>query len=335
MSIDNTIRKHLEAAEADGRTLTDAEASLIENVTAATFERHEPTPIVEPTRTADVGDGMTPNRDQLERLVTAIETREPVTITAAAVSYDTHLTSGQRMVDAARVAQFLSDLGAVRVGSARKIDVPTIASGDAAAWTTGSKSEIVTELSSVASGVYAAFTEVTSLGVMDIPSLEGLLSTLLGRRVIAAENTGLAEQLATQATAGAGGTSGAEAIADAMVAAAAGGTNANALLLSSACATSALSEIKSGDSADSKLWSSRMFGLPYLIVPGMTSADAIAVDARALTVSASPVMVLVDPYSASKTNGVIVRVETSAAVVVNDANATGASSITAAGRSTK
>ena len=78
-----------------------------------------------------------------------------------------------------------------------------------------------------------------------------------------------------------------------------------------------------------------MFGLPYLIVPGMTSADAIAVDARALTVSASPVMVLVDPYSASKTNGVIVRVETSAAVVVNDANATGASSITAGTRSTK
>lgn len=59
------------------------------------------------------------------------------------------------------------------------------------------------------------------------------------------------------------------------------------------------------------------------MVSGIDADTAVAVDPRALAVAASPMMTLVDPYSGSVQNSVVIRQETSVAVVTSDVDAIG------------
>lgn len=321
---------HLRAAEEQGRTLTAEEASLIDalvttpqppQVEATTA--HIPTPGVP----QEQSDGIVPSKADLQRLVAAAQERQPLSVRAAFAHYATHATGAPTQPTNLRLADFLVQRGAAQVGVARSIDVPRIASGDAGEWTTGNKAEIVTALSATPSKVFAAFTDIESMAYSDVSGLEVLIGALLGRRVMAKENAGLASQIAAGGSAGGNDADAVKAIVGAIVAAANGGTNPNVLLLSPAAAAGALSAAQIGMGADQGWQTQTLFGLEYLIVPGLTGADAVAADARALAVARSEVMVLVDPYTAAKTNGVTLRVETSAAAVVLDANAVGHTTI--------
>jgi hypothetical protein len=332
MSIKTVIDAHLRAAEAEGRTLTDSEVALIEQIVETPTETVE-IDVVEAShrpigRHIEAGDGITPSRTDRARLVEAISKRQAMTVEAAAARYQTHTSGVALLSNATRLADVLVQHGAARVGISRNIDVPRIASGDAAAWTTGNKAEIVTELGSIAAGLYAAFTEVETQFAGDMAGIDNILSTMLGRRVVGQENTGLGAMIESGAAAGTNNADALTAIANAIVKASDSGTNPNLLLLSPAAAAGSLSAAQAGPSADSRIWTSTLFGIDYVVVPGLTGV--VALDAAAIAVASSPVLTLVDPYSSSKTNGVIVRVETMSAAIVVDSLAVAKTALTAA-----
>ena len=64
-------------------------------------------------------------------------------------------------------------------------------------------------------------------------------------------------------------------------------------------------------------------GHPFVLVDGLDVDSCVAVDPRAVAVAASPLMTLVDPSSRSTTNSVIVRQESSVAVVAADPRGVG------------
>lgn len=331
------LASYLANAETEGRTLTDSEASLIE-----TLASMPAAPAVDTEARAALAElqnrvnaqpaaaqpvtayaSMLPSADDMNALVQAIRSKTPLSVTAAAVAYDTSRPLGEPLGDIARVSTLLRSLGAAQAPMARNVEVPRIASGDAAEWTSGTKAEIVTELASLSATVCAAWTEVTSTGFMDFANLENLLGRLLARRVVLKENLAIANDLESQGTAATAGADAIGTVVGAMVEASKSGGQPNVLMLADDLAVSVLSEAQAGYAGLDTYWRGSLFGVRFVVVPGMTASTAIAADATALAVGQSEVMQLVDPYSSSKSNGVIVRSEVSIATAVLDPTAVG------------
>ena len=337
-SLPTVLASYLTTAETDGRALTDSEAHLIETLATLpaapmvdqevrdavaelrnTVQQQQPAN-AQPT---SVYASLLPTRDDMTAMVQAIRSKTPLTVTAAAAAYNTSKPLGEPLRDAARVVDLLIGLGAAQAPMARNVEVPRIASGDAAVWTTGTKAEIVTELASISATVCAAWTEVTSTGFMDIMGLDNLLGRLLARRVVLKENLAVADSLETQGTAATAGADAVGTVVGALVEASKSGGQPSILMLSDDLAIDVLSAAQAGYAGLDTYWRGTLFGVRFVVVPGMTAATAVAADPTALAVGRSDVMQLVDPYSSSTTNGVIVRTEVSVAAAVLDPTAVG------------
>lgn len=344
--IHSALASYLATAETEGRSLSDHEASLIETLAtvedrpAVDTEAREALAQLQTKVTDALGQATTPapahayaslvpSRDDLSLLVQAIRSRQPLSVTAAAAAYDTSKPLGEVLPNVARMSDLILNLGAVSAPIARNVEVPRIASGDAAPWTSGTKAEIVTELASIGSTVCAAWTEVTSTGFMDFVNLENLLGRLLARRVVLQENLAISGDLEAQGTTATDGADAVSTVTGALVEASKSGGTPNVLMISDDLAISVLSAAQAGYAGLDTYWRGSLFGVRFVIVPGMTAATAIAADCTALAVGRSDVMQLVDPYSSSKSNGVIIRTEVSVGTAVLDPTAVGICTTTA------
>ena len=339
-----TLQSHLKAADDEGRMIGDGEAKLIEVLASMPSEtaavdsqareaigalRNE----IEATRSAQpvpfrVNAELLPDAAGMQSLLDAIKARQPISVQAA--SYDVQRPVEVSARQVARLVDRLGQSGAQVGPVARKLEVPRIASGDAAVWTVGDKAEIVTELALIEADVIAAWTEIAAMNLLDITSLELQLSTLLGRRVVAQENVAVAESLLAQATVGTAGADAVEAVVNAILAVSASGAGASFLMLSTDIASGVMASAQAGYAGLDTYWRGSMYGLPFAVVPGLTANTAIAADASALVIGRTPVLQLSDPYSGSKRNSVILRTETSVAVAVLDPTAVGTAGITVA-----
>lgn len=342
--IKQTLQNHLQAADDDGRQISDGEAQLIEVLASMPLD----TPAVDveareaigalrsevmASRAAEpasfrVNAELLPDHAGMVSLLEAIKTRQPFSVQAASYDVQRPVEVGARQV--ARLIDRLGANGSQVAPVARKLEVPRIASGDAEIWTEGDKAEIVTELALVEADVIAAWTEINSMNLIDINSLELQLSTLLGRRVVAQENVAVAESLLGQATVGTAGTTAVEAVVNAMLAVSASGAGANFLIMSTDIAAGVMASAQAGYAGLDTYWRGSLYGMPFAVVPGLTANTAIAADASALVIGRTPVLQLSDPYSGSKRNSVILRTETSVAIAVLDPTAVGTSSVDAA-----
>ena len=339
-SLNTVLASYLQAAESDGRPLSDPEAHLIETLATmppaavvdvearealASLQTRvaESLPAAHAPDTVHATSGLLPDTAGLNAMLQAVRSRQPFSVTAAAAHYDTHIMVGEPIREISRLVDFMRSVGAVNAGMARNLEVPVIASGDAAVWTTGSKAEIVTELATIPATVCAAWTEVTSTGFLDFQNLQTQLGRLLGRRVVLQENLAVASDLESQGTAAANGADAVATVTGALVQASESGGIPNLLLLASDLATDVLAAAQAGFAGLDTYWRGSLFGVRYVIVPGLTASTAIAADCSAIAIGRSDVLQLVDPYSASKTNGVILRTEVSVATAVLDPYAVG------------
>lgn len=340
-TVTETLHKYLQAAEAEGRSISDPEANLIE--TLATLPPETPAGVDVEARSAIATlraemqeqqpvvtassplSSMLPNSEGMNGLLTAIKSRQPYSVQAAAYSVQRPVDTVARSV--IRLSDRLIGLGAGIAPVARKLEVPVIASGDAEIWTTGTKAEIVTELALVDAEVVAAWTEVTSMNFIDLNALEMQLTMLLGRRVVAVENVAVGESLLGQGTTATAAANAVEAVVSAILTASASGAGPNVLIMSSDIASAVMSSAQAGYVGLDDYWRGTLYGLPFHVVPGLTANRVIAADANALVIGRTPVLQLVDPYSGSKTNDVVLRTETSIAVAALDPTAVGICSV--------
>jgi hypothetical protein len=336
-ALHTVLASYLTAAETEGRSLTDAEARLIESLATlptpstvdteareaiAALRESVVTPL-SPAPALPAYASLLPSREDMHAMVQAIRSKTPVSVTAAAAAYDTSMPLGAPLTDVSRLVDVLRGLGAAEAPMARNVEVPRIASGDAAVWTSGTKAEIVTELATIAATVCAAWTEVTTTGFMDIRNLDSLLGRLLARRVVLKENLAVADSLETQGTAATAGVDAVGTVIGALVEASKSGQQPSILMLSDDLAIDVLSAAQAGYAGLDTYWRGTLFGVRFAVVPGMTAATAIAADPTALAIGRSDVMQLVDPYSSSTSNGVIIRTEVSVAAAVLDPTAVG------------
>ena len=330
----DVLNNYLAAAEAEGRTLSDAEAKLIETLASAP---EVPAGYVEvPREMLDIPAALPrvqasePDRPgEITGMLDAIHNRTPF-VSATVADYKTSMTVGVDTPVTGRLLDWLYRRGALGLGGAsRTYQVPKIASGDAAGWTFPSeKSEIVTELASIPSTVHAAYTSMTSTSALDIEGLEMIISGLLSRRVIAVENKASAEGIAAQGVQQ-DASDAADAISKAIIAASAIDVTSVVAMLAPDVAAKVTATGLVGALGDSDRFQNMVMGVPYAVVQGLTPGTAVAVDTRATAVSFTPVMTLVDPYSEAKSNVVTIRVETSTAVVVSDPTAVGVAKVSA------
>ena len=226
-----------------------------------------------------------------------------------------------------RLSDRLIGLGARIAPVARKLEVPVIASGDADIWTSGTKAEIVTELALVDAEVVATWTEVTAMNFIDLKALEMQLTMLLGRRVVAVENVAVGESMLGQGTTATAAATAVEAVVSAILTASASGAGPNVLIMSSDIASDVTSSAQAGYVGLDDYWRGTLYGLPFPLVPGLTANRVIAADSNALVIGRTPFLQLVDPYSGSRTNDVVLRTETSIAVAALDPTAVGICSV--------
>ena len=320
----DVVRAHLEAAESEGRSLTDHEAALIEAVASSV----EPVVASTPYIPAPPVDAAAERRELLSAALEAVQSRSAfrATITASTpVHYSTTRVAGEPAPVGGRLVEQLRSMGAADLGStARTFQVPRVKSGDAAEWIPGqAKSEIVTELGTVSSDVIAAFTAVTSTGFMDISSLDAILAGLLSRRVVVQENAAVAASILAQGPTPLDGLDDGHTVATAVTDAMLGGADALVLLLGGNVAATILGDGGVGPFGRDADYRSSLIGHPFIVVPGMNSDTVVAVDPRAVAVAFTPLQLLVDPYSGSTSNEVVIRVESSVAAVVTDSTGVG------------
>ena len=319
------LEQHLAAAEAEGRSLTDAEASLIESLSASKAPEVSPEPAYVPARLSAADDDARQRQETLSRVLTAVQERQPL-ITAATVHYGTSRPAGVPSMPNGRLVDLLKSRGAHNLGEqARTFQVPRIAAGGAAAvWTPGSdKAEVPTELASVTSDVVAAWTAVTSTGFMDVAGLALILEGMLAREVVKKENTVIAASIITQADSQTDSTDYQGVVGDAVTDAMLGGGTNLVLMLGANVAAGCLGSAVVGPFGRDGDYGGTIMGHPFVVVSGIDADTAVAVDPRALAVAASPMMTLIDPYSGSVQNSVVIRQETSVAVVTSDVEAIG------------
>ena len=327
------LEQYLRTAEDEGRTLTDAEASLVESLAASVDQppHAEAGPPVAPapTITAEATPSLA------AAVLKAVEDRQSFRVDASAVYYDTvKVATNVPTVSSNRLVSWLLRHGATNVGApqGRTVSFPRLVAGnDAAVWNPGDpKAELPSELASVPCDVYAAFTEIYETARLDIPSIDGYLDALITRRVIAAENAGIAASLTDQATVSAvTATSAVEAVAAAIAQVESASPSSLVLCITSDVWASIAGTGLVGQLGDGKYYEQTLMGVPFFIVPGALSI--IAVDCRSLGVAAVGPFVYVGPGDA-KANEVIIRSETSAAAIVADPSAAG--TIVWTGRST-
>ncbi len=319
--LDNVSTQHLEAAESEGRALSDHEAALIETTTAADIPQMPVTAAYIPSRSSSEVDT---KAETLTKILAAVQERQPF-ITAAAADYATSRSVGVATPASNRLVEFLKARDATNLGEqARTFQVPKIASGEAAKWTPGqAKAEIVTELGSVASEVIAAYTSITSTGFMDIPNLDVVVNGLLSREVVRQENAHIATSLAPQAFAPLDSLDYQTTVGDAVTEAMLGGAQSLVLILGANVGAAVLGSAFVGSFGRDSDYTRTLMGHPFVLVDGLDVDSCVAVDPRAVAVAASPLMTLVDPSSRSTTNSVIVRQESSVAVVAADPRGVG------------
>jgi hypothetical protein len=331
MSTRDLVDSFLRDAEETGRTLTDAEAQFVEAIAASEAPKAEAAPVTAPapTITAEATPSLA------AAVLKAVEDRQSFRVDAAAIYYDTvKVASNIPTVSSNRLAGWLLRHGAVDVGSpqGRTVAFPRLVAGnDAAVWNPGdAKAELPSELASVPCDVYAAFTQIYETARLDIPAIDGYLDALITRRVVAAENAGMADSLKSQATTSTvTATSGVEAIAAAIAQVESASPSSLVLLITSDVWAQVAGTGLVGQLGDGKYYEQTLMGTPYFIVPGVQSI--IAVDCRSLGVAAAGPFVYVGPGDATK-NEIIIRSETSAAAIVADPSAAG--TIVYTGRST-
>ncbi len=327
------LEQYLRTAEDEGRTLTDAEAELVESLAASVDQpvKAEAGPVVAPapTITAEATPSLA------AAVLKAVEDRQSFRVDASAVYYDTvKVASNIPTVSSNRLAGWLLRHGATNVGTpqGRTVSFPRLVAGnEAAVWNPGDvKAELPSELASVPCDLYAAYTEIYETARLDIPAIDGYLDALITRRVVAAENAGIATSLKSQATTSTvTATSGVEAIAAAIAQVESASPSSLVLLITSDVWAQVAGTGLVGQLGDGRYYEQTLMGVPYFIVPG--SMSIVAVDCRSLGVAAAGPFVYVGPGDATK-NEVIIRSETSAAAIVADPSAAG--TITYTGRST-
>jgi hypothetical protein len=97
--------------------------------------------------------------------------------------------------------------------------------------------------------------------------------------------------------------------------------------MSSDIASDVTSSAQAGYVGLDDYWRGTLYGLPFPLVPGLTANRVIAADSNALVIGRTPFLQLVDPYSGSRTNDVVLRTETSIAVAALDPTAVGICSV--------
>lgn len=327
----DVVKRHLEAAEAEGRALTDHEAALIEAVASTPDPSPETITAAHIPAAAPEADTRT---ETLTKILAAVQDRQPF-ITAATVHYGTARPAGVANAAGGRLVDFLKGRGAQDLGeSARTFQVPRIKAGGAAGvWTPGqAKAEIESELAQISSDVIAAYTAVTSTGFLDIPNLAVILEGMLAREVVRKENATVATSLAGQSAGPLDSLDYQSTLADAVTEASLGGASSLVLMLGANVGAAVLGSAVVGPFGREGDYRGTLMGHPFVLVDGLDPDTVVAVDPRAIAVAASPMMTLVDPYSGSTSNAVIVRQETSVAVVAADPRAVGVAKHIPAGK---
>jgi hypothetical protein len=325
------IEQYLRTAEDEGRTLTDQEAGLVESLAAAAEQpQAAPSPVVAPAPPVQAAEQPSVSR----RVLRAIEERQSLRIDAAAIAYETVKVAQMPAVSNNRLASWLLRHGAVDVGTpqGRTLQFPRLVAGnEAGAWTPGTaKAELPSELAEVPVVTFAGYTEIYETAKLDVPDVDGYLHSLITRRVIAAENEGLATSIKSQATTSTVVASSAvEAIAATIAQVESASPSSLVLLISADVWGATAGTGLVGQLGDGKYYEQHLMGVPYFVTPGVQSI--VALDARAVGVTAAGPFILVAPQDATQ-NSVVIRSETSAAVVVSDPSAAG--TITWTGRST-
>ena len=321
MSVRTLITDHLRAAEAEGRTLSDSEAALIEQIAASAADVPAPVTAPVPIYTApriEAAGGFTV--DQVETLVGAIREGRSMSVQAAASLYDTVKPMGPstRIGQTNSLVRYFQTQGAGFLNeTSRKIGhVQTTEAMLAADWVAGqTKKEIPVAWVESPTHTAAAYTLLYEPNTLDVAGLTATIGGLLERAVVARENRAIAGDIDSAAQSAGVNASAIGAAADAMTTVIENGGTPGMFLVSTDAYAQLISSATFGNAAE--VGTSVLFGLPLVGVGGLGAGTVIAADPRSIGLAYLSPVAYVGQNDATR-NEMIVRVESNLTTIVFD-----------------